>query len=76
MGKQDEFISDCSDIDNVVFLKDGKYKVVKIDSKVFVGRNIIHAAVWKKQDKHMVYNVVYLSGKSRKAMVKRFSVTL
>ncbi len=74
--KQDEFISDCSDIDNViVFLKDGKYKVVKIDSKVFVGKNIIHAAVWKKQDKHMVYNVVYLSGKSRKAMVKRFSVT-
>ena len=74
--KQDEFISDCSDIDNIiVFLSNGKYKVVKIDSKVFVGKNIIHAAIWKKQDKHMVYNAIYRSGRIGKSMVKRFSVT-
>ena len=74
--KQDEFICNCSDIDNIiVFLKNGKYKVVKIDNKVFIGKNIIHAAIWKKQDKHMVYNLIYKSGNSGKSMVKRFSVT-
>ena len=74
--KQDEFVADCSDIDNIiVFLSSGKYKVVKIDSKVFVGKKIIHAAIWKKQDKHMVYNVIYKAGKTGKSMVKRFSVT-
>ena len=74
--KQDAFVADCSDIDNIiVFLSSGKYKVVKIDSKVFVGKNIIHAAVWKKQDQHMVYNAIYRAGTTGKAMVKRFSVT-
>ena len=74
--KQDDYLCDCSDIDNIiVFLENCNYKVVKIESKIFVGKNIIHAAVWKKQDKHMVYNVVYRSGKKGNSMIKRFSVT-
>jgi len=74
--KKDEFICDCSDIDNViVFRKDGKFKVVKISEKTFVGKNIIHVAVWKKGDDRTTYNMIYTDGKSGKTMVKRFNVT-
>ena len=74
--KKDEFIADCSDIDNIiVFRKDGKFKVVKIADKVFVGKNIIHVAVWKKGDNRTTYNMIYTDGKSGRTMVKRFNVT-
>ena len=74
--KKDEFISDCSDIDNIiVFLKSGKYKVVKIEPKLFIGKNIIHASIWKKNEKHMIYNVIYFQGLSKISYVKRFAVT-
>ena len=73
--KQDEYIMDCSDIDDViVFLKNGQYIVTKNDFKKFVGKNIIHIAVWNKNDSHMVYNVIYKDGISKVSFVKRFSV--
>lgn len=71
-----EFVSDCSDIDDViVFLENGTYRVVKISDKIFVGRNILHAAVFAKKDQRTVYNVVYRDGKDGVYYVKRFSVT-
>ena len=74
--KKDEYIGDCSDIDNIiVFRADGKYQVTQMGAKKFVGKDIIHAAIWKKNDEHMVYNVTYRDGKAGKSMVKRFSVT-
>ncbi|MBT7377984.1 MAG: DNA gyrase/topoisomerase IV subunit A, partial [Candidatus Marinimicrobia bacterium] len=74
--KKDEYIGDCSDIDNIiVFRADGKYQVTQMGIKKFVGKDIIHAAVWKKNDEHMIYNVAYRDGKAGKSMVKRFSVT-
>ncbi|MFK7980565.1 MAG: DNA gyrase/topoisomerase IV subunit A [Saprospiraceae bacterium] len=73
--KKDEFISDCSDIDNIiVFRKDGKFKVVKIADKTFVGKNIIHVAVWKKGDDRTTYNMIYTDGQSGRTMVKRFNI--
>ncbi len=74
--RKDEFISECSDIDSIiVFMKDGKMKVVKVDSKVFVGKDIIHAAVFRKNDKRTTYNMVYRDGARGNYFVKRFSVT-
>jgi topoisomerase-4 subunit A len=74
--KKDEFIADCSDIDNIiVFRKDGKYLVTKIDDKTFVGKNIIHVAVWKKGDERTTYNAAYSDGKTGKTFVKRFNVS-
>jgi topoisomerase-4 subunit A len=74
--KKDDYICDCSDIDDViVFLKDGKFKVVRIADKVFVGKDIIHAAVWKKGDERTTYNMIYVDGKTGRAMAKRFNVT-
>ncbi len=74
--KKDEFICDCSDIaDIIAFTKDGTFKVVRIDDKVFVGKNIIHAAVWLKSDDRTTYNLIYLDGKSGKSFAKRFNVT-
>jgi topoisomerase-4 subunit A len=65
--KKDEFVCDCSDIADVIaFTRDGKFKVVKIADKVFVGKDIIHAAVWLKSDDRTTYNLVYLDGKSGK----------
>ena len=73
--KKEEFVTDCSDIDDIiVFLKDGKYKVTKIDDKTFVGKNIIHVAVWKKGDERTTYNAIYSDGKTGKTFVKRFNV--
>lgn len=72
--KKDEFVGDCSDIDDiVVFKKDGNFKVVKVGDKVFVGKDIIHVAVFRKDDR-TVYNMVYTDSKSGKSMVKRFQV--
>lgn len=74
--KKDEFVGDCSDIDNViVFRNDGKMIVSKVDSKTFVGKNIIHVAVFKKKDKRTVYNMIYKDGKTGSSFMKRFSVT-
>lgn len=73
--KKDEFIEECSDIDDViVFYKDGSYKVIKIADKVFVGKNPLHVAIWKKGDKRMVYNIVYADLEKGLNYVKRFNV--
>lgn len=74
--RKDEFVADCADIDDViVFLADGKMMVTRVDSKTFVGKNIIHAAVFKKKDKRTIYNMVYKDGKSGYTFMKRFAVT-
>ena len=73
--RKDEFICDCSDIDDIiVFKKDGSMKVVKVDNKVFVGKNIIHCAVFKKKDDRTIYNMIYKDGGSSYNMIKRFPV--
>ena len=74
--KRDEFVTDCSDIDDViVFRKDGKMMVTKIDSKIFVGKDIIHVAIFKKKDKRTVYNFMYRDGAKGPSYMKRFNVT-
>ncbi|MBC3846200.1 DNA gyrase/topoisomerase IV subunit A [Winogradskyella echinorum] len=74
--RRDEYVCDCSDIDDIiVFTKDGKMMVTKVDSKTFIGKNIIHVAVFKKKDKRTVYNMIYRDGKSGPSYVKRFAVT-
>ncbi|MFN0030928.1 MAG: DNA gyrase/topoisomerase IV subunit A, partial [Flavobacteriales bacterium] len=71
-----EYIGDCSDIDDIIiFRSDGKMIVKRVEAKSFVGKDIIHAAVWKKDDKRTVYNLIYSDGKKGGAMMKRFSVT-
>jgi topoisomerase-4 subunit A len=73
--KKDDFVSECSDLDDVIaFRKDGKFKVSRIADKVFMGKDILHTAVFNKNDERMVYNMVYLDSKSGKSMVKRFQV--
>ena len=73
--KKDEFVADCSDIDNIiVFTKDGTMMVSKIQNKAFFGKNIIHVNVWKKGDSRTVYNAIYQDGRKGKVMVKRFCV--
>ncbi|MDR2207283.1 MAG: DNA gyrase/topoisomerase IV subunit A [Flavobacteriaceae bacterium] len=74
--KKDEYIFDCSDIDDIItFQKDGTMKVVKVDAKTFIGKDILHVAVWKKNDKRTVYNMIYREGKDGACYMKRFSVT-
>ncbi|MCF6349015.1 MAG: DNA gyrase/topoisomerase IV subunit A [Flavobacteriaceae bacterium] len=74
--RRDEFVTDCSDIDDIiVFREDGKMIITKLGSKTFVGKNIIHVAVFKKKDKRTVYNLIYKDGKSGTTYMKRFSVT-
>lgn len=74
--KKEEFVTDCSDIDDViVFLADGKFSVTRIADKTFVGKNIIHVDIWRKNDDRTTYNMVYLDGSSGRAMAKRFNVT-
>lgn len=71
-----DFVCDCSDIDDIiVFREDGKMLVTKITQKAFVGKNIIYAGVWKKDDKRTIYNLIYQDGKTGPAMMKRFPVT-
>ncbi len=73
--KKDEFVADCSDIDNIiVFTRDGTMMVSKIQNKAFFGKNIIHINVWKKGDTRTVYNAIYQDGRKGKVMVKRFCV--
>ncbi len=73
--KKDEFISECSDIDDILAIrKDGKCMVSRISDKMFMGKDIMHVGVWKKGDERMVYNAVYLDGASGRTMVKRFNV--
>ena len=74
--KEGEFVCDCSDIDDIiVFRKDGKMVVSRIADKTFVGKNIIHVAVWKKGDERTTYNMIYWDAKKGRAMAKRFNVT-
>jgi topoisomerase-4 subunit A len=74
--RRDEFVCDCSDIDDIiVFRKDGKMVVTKIGSKTFVGKDIIHVAVFKKKDKRTVYNMMYRDGARGASYMKRFNVT-
>ena len=73
--RKDEFVCDCSDIDDIiVFKKDGSMQVVKVGSKVFVGKEIIHCAVFKKKDERTIYNMIYKDGNSGNSMIKRFPV--
>lgn len=74
--KRDEFVTDCSDIDDIIiFRKDGKMTVTKADAKTFVGKDIIHVAVFKKKDKRTVYNFMYRDGAKGASYMKRFNVT-
>lgn len=74
--KKDEFVCNCSDIDDIIiFYKDGKYKVVRVADKIFVGKNILHLGVFKKNDKRTIYNVVYRDGRKGPCYIKRFNVT-
>ncbi len=74
--KRDEYVTDCSDIDDIiVFTEKGEMMVTKVDSKVFVGKNIIHVAVFKKKDKRTTYNMIYKLMKGGPSYIKRFNVT-
>ena len=74
--KKDEFVCNCSDIDDIIlFYRDGKYKVIKVADKIFVGKNVIHVQVFKKNDKRTTYNAIYRDGKKGVYYIKRFNVT-
>ena len=74
--KKDEYVFDCSDIDDIItFRKDGTMTVTKVESKTFVGKDILHVGIWKKNDKRTVYNLIYREGKDGPYYMKRFSVT-
>jgi topoisomerase-4 subunit A len=75
-GENVELVCECSDIDDVIiFKKDGTYQVTRIADKQFVGKNIIHLAIWKKGDSRTTYNAAYSDGKTGRSFVKRFQVT-
>ena len=74
--KKDEYLTDCSDIDDViVFLRDGKMMITKVDAKTFVGKDIIHVAIFDRSDKRTIYNMIYRDGKSGPSYIKRFNVS-
>ena len=74
--KKDEYVTDCSDIDDIIcFMEDGTMMVTKVDTKAFVGKNIIHVAVFKKKDKRTIYNMIYKDGGKGTTYIKRFAVT-
>ncbi|WP_346881527.1 DNA gyrase/topoisomerase IV subunit A [uncultured Algibacter sp.] len=74
--KRDEYVADCSDIDDIiVFTKEGKLMITRVDSKTFIGKDIIHVAIFKKKDKRTIYNMIYRDGKSGPSYIKRFAVT-
>ncbi|MEP2057548.1 MAG: DNA gyrase/topoisomerase IV subunit A [Maribacter litoralis] len=74
--KRDEYVTDCSDIDDIIVItNEGKMMVSKVDSKTFVGKGIIHVAVFKKKDKRTTYNLIYKDGKGGATYIKRFNVT-
>ena len=73
--KKDEFVCNCSDIDDIIiFYRDGKYKVIRVADKIFIGKNVLHVQVFKKNDKRTIYNVVYRDGKKGNCLIKRFNV--
>lgn len=74
--KKDEFISNCSDIDDVIiFYRDGKYKIVKVAEKMFIGKNILYVNIFKRNDNRTIYNVIYRDGKLAPCYIKRFAIT-
>ncbi|WP_026755928.1 DNA gyrase/topoisomerase IV subunit A [Sediminibacter sp. Hel_I_10] len=74
--KKDEYVCDCSDIDDIIcFTKDGKMMVTKVDTKTFIGKDIVHVAVFKKKDKRTIYNMIYRDGSKGPTYVKRFAIT-
>lgn len=74
--KKDEFVCNCSDLDDIIiFYRDGKYKVIRVADKIFVGKNILWVQVFKRNDKRTVYNVVYRDGRMGKYYIKRFNIT-
>ena len=74
--KRDEYVTDCADIDDIiVFTKEGKMMVTKVDAKTFIGKDIIHVAVFKKKDKRTIYNLIYRDGSGGSTYIKRFNVT-
>lgn len=74
--RRDEYVTDCSDIDDIiVFTSDGKMMVTKVDAKTFVGKGIIHVAVFKRRDKRTIYNMIYRDGPKGRSYIKRFAVT-
>ena len=74
--KKDEFVCNCSDLDDIIlFYRDGKYKVIKVAEKIFVGKNVLWVQVFKKNDTRTIYNAVYRDGKKGAYFIKRFNVT-
>lgn len=74
--KKEEFVTECSDLDDIIaFTRDGKYYIKKVGEKVYVGKDIVHIAVYSKENKDVTYNAIYLDGKSGTTMVKRFKVS-
>lgn len=74
--KKDEYVADCSDIDDViVFLRNGKVVITKVDEKKFIGKDIIHVSIFDRNDKRTIYNLIYRDGKSGTSFVKRFNVS-
>jgi topoisomerase-4 subunit A len=74
--RKDEFVCDCSDLDDIIiFYKDGRYLITKVSDKAFIGKGVLHLAVFKKSDTRTIYNVVYRDGKAGNVYVKRFAVT-
>ncbi len=74
--KKDQYVADCSDIDDViVFLRDGKMMITKVDDKKFIGKDIIHIAIFDKNDKRTIYNMIYRDGKNGSTFIKRFNVS-
>jgi len=74
--KKDEYVADCADIDDIiVFLADGSMFITKVSAKAFIGKDIIHVAIFKKNDKRTIYNMIYRQGKSGPTFIKRFPVT-
>ena len=74
--KKDEFVANCSDMDDIIlFYKDGRYKVVRVADKLFVGKNVLYVNVFKKNDSRTIYNLVYRDGKDGFYYIKRFNIT-
>ena len=74
--KKDEYLFDCSDIDDIIiFRKDGSMMVTKVEAKTFVGKDILHVGIWKKNDTRTIYNMIYREGKIGPFYMKRFAVT-
>ena len=74
--KKDEFVCNCSDIDNLIlFYRDGTYKVIRVSDKIFVGKGVIYVNVFKRNDNRTIYNVIYRDGKMGRNFIKRFAVT-